>query len=112
LALSAAEPFPLDSSPLFAGPPQTEALQRRGKFLLSKPVEEALFIHKPALEQIRVVVHHKQGLYMIRLVNLILFLGCALVIAHYYGLGSLVQLTAGVAVALGLMRMLSSKRIP
>jgi len=49
---------------------------------------------------------------MIRLVNLILFLGCALVIAHYYGLGSLVQLTAGVAVALGLMRMLSSKRIP
>jgi hypothetical protein len=48
---------------------------------------------------------------MIRLVNLILFLGCALAIAHYYGLVSMVQLLAAVAVALGLMRVLSGKRI-
>ncbi|MGP8197973.1 MAG: hypothetical protein ACLQU4_00545 [Limisphaerales bacterium] len=47
---------------------------------------------------------------MTRLVNLGLFLGCALAVAHYYGWESLVQLAAGVAVALGLMRMLSSKR--
>jgi hypothetical protein len=46
---------------------------------------------------------------MTKLVNLTLFLGCALAVAHYYGLGSLFQLSAGVAVALGLMRVLSSK---
>jgi len=48
---------------------------------------------------------------MIRLVSLMFFLGCALMVAHYYGLGSMVQLLGAVAVALGLMRVLSSKRI-
>lgn len=81
------------------------------KFVVKARGERALFIHKPALEQSRVVVHHKQGLYMIRMVNLMLFLGCALAVAHYYGLGSLVQLTAVVAVALGLMRVLSGRRV-
>jgi hypothetical protein len=73
---------------------------------------------KPALEQSRVVGHHttgtvyrKQGESMIRLVSLMFFLGCALMVAHYYGLGSMVQLLGAVAVALGLMRVLSSKRI-
>ncbi|MGD0812430.1 MAG: hypothetical protein ABSA83_02400 [Verrucomicrobiota bacterium] len=47
---------------------------------------------------------------MTRLVNLGLFLGCALAVAHYYGSASLAQMAAGVAVALGLMRMLSGKR--
>jgi Flp pilus assembly protein TadB len=49
--------------------------------------------------------------YMTRLVNLILFLGCAVAFGHYYGLASLVQLTAVVAATLGLMRVLSSNRI-
>jgi len=48
---------------------------------------------------------------MIRLVNLVFFLGCALAVARYYGLGSMVQLLGAVAVAVGLMRVLSSKRI-
>ena len=48
---------------------------------------------------------------MIRLVNLIFFPGCALVVAHYYALGSMVQLLGAVAVALGLMRVLSGRRI-
>ena len=48
---------------------------------------------------------------MIRLVNLIFFLGCALAVGHYNGLGSTIQLLAAFAVALGLMRLLSSKRL-
>jgi hypothetical protein len=47
---------------------------------------------------------------MIRLVNLIFFVGCALALAHYYGWGAALQLLAAVAVALGLMRVLSSKK--
>jgi hypothetical protein len=46
---------------------------------------------------------------MIRLVNLIFFVGCALMVAHYYELGSTIQLLAVVAVALGLIRVLSGK---
>jgi hypothetical protein len=48
---------------------------------------------------------------MTRLVNLILFLGCALAVAHYYGLGSTVELLGAVAVVLGLMRVLSGRRV-
>jgi hypothetical protein len=48
---------------------------------------------------------------MIRLVILILFLGCALAVAHYYGLGSTVQWLGAVAVAVGLMRVLSGRRV-
>jgi hypothetical protein len=91
---------------------KTRALQTRGKFLLSNPGEKALLIPNPLWnKQSRVVVHHKHGLYMIRLVNLIFFPGCALVVAHYYALGSMVQLLGAVGVALVLMRVLSSKRI-
>jgi hypothetical protein len=46
---------------------------------------------------------------MFRLLNLVFFLGCALAVAHYYGLGSMLELLAVVAVALGLMRVLSGK---
>jgi hypothetical protein len=48
---------------------------------------------------------------MIRLVNLIFFVGCALAVAHYSGLGSTVELLIAVSVAVGLMRLLSSKRL-
>jgi hypothetical protein len=48
---------------------------------------------------------------MSRLLNASLFLGCALVVKHYYGLCSLAQWTAGVALALGLMRVMSGKRM-
>jgi hypothetical protein len=48
---------------------------------------------------------------MIRLVNLILFVGFALAIEHYYGLASMVQLTAVLVGTLGLIRALSSKRL-
>jgi hypothetical protein len=54
-------------------------------------------------------MHNRQGMYMIRLVNLIFFLGCALAVAHYYGLGSTLELLA--AVAVGLMRLLSNRRV-
>jgi hypothetical protein len=47
---------------------------------------------------------------MIRLVNLVFFVGCALLVAHYYGLGSTIELLVAVAVAVGLMRVLSKKR--
>ncbi len=82
-----------------------------GEIFVVKAGGKGIVNPKPALEQIGVVVHHKQGLYMIRLVNLIFFLGCALVVAHYYALGSMVQLLGAVGVALVLMRVLSSKRI-
>ena len=52
------------------------------------------------------------SLFMIRLVNLVFFLGCALAVAHYYGLGSMGQVLAAVAVTAGLMRLLSGKRDP
>jgi len=48
---------------------------------------------------------------MIRLVNLVFFLGCALAVAHYYALGTTIQLLAAVAIAFGLMRVLRGKRI-
>ena len=48
---------------------------------------------------------------MIRLVNLIFFLGCGLAVAHYYALGSTIQLLAAVAIAFGLLRVLSGKRL-
>jgi hypothetical protein len=71
-----------------------------------------------ALEQGRLVGHHtawivvrREGSFMIRLVNLVFFVGCALLVAHYYGLGSTIELLAVVAVAGGLMRVLSGKRI-
>ncbi len=48
---------------------------------------------------------------MIRLVNLVFFLGCVLAVAHYYGMASGIQMLAAVAVTFGLMRVLSSKRI-
>lgn len=47
---------------------------------------------------------------MIRLVNLIFFGGCALVVARYSGLGSTVELLVAVGVAVALMRILSSRR--
>ena len=53
----------------------------------------------------------EQGTCMIRVVNLIFFLGCALAAAHYYGWASAIQVFAAVAVTLGLMRILTSKRI-
>jgi hypothetical protein len=48
---------------------------------------------------------------MVRTVNLIFFLGCALAAAHYYGWASAIQVFAAVAITLGLMRILSSKRL-
>jgi hypothetical protein len=48
---------------------------------------------------------------MIRLVNLVFFLGCALAVSHYYGMASAVQLLTAIAITFGLMRILSSKRI-
>jgi len=48
---------------------------------------------------------------MIRLMTVVIFLGCALAVAQYYGLGSTLQLLAALAVALGLMRLLSGKRV-
>ncbi len=48
---------------------------------------------------------------MIRLVNLVFFLGCALAVGRYNGLGSTIQLLAAVVVALGLTRVLSGKRL-
>ena len=70
-----------------------------------------------ALEQGRPFGHHtwkldrKAGMNMFRLVNLIFFVGCALAVAHYSGLGSTIELLLSVSVAAGLMRILSSKRI-
>ena len=48
---------------------------------------------------------------MLRMVNLVFFLGAALLVAQCYGLGSTIELLGAVALALGLMRVLSSKRI-
>jgi hypothetical protein len=48
---------------------------------------------------------------MIRLASFILFGGCALAVAHYYGLGGAIQLLAVVGVAFGLTRILSRKRL-
>jgi hypothetical protein len=48
---------------------------------------------------------------MIRLVSLVFFLGCALAVAHYYALGSTVQLLGAIIIAFGLMRLLRGKRI-
>jgi len=48
---------------------------------------------------------------MLRLVNLIFFVGCALLAARYTGLGSTAELLIAVAFAAGLMRILSSKRL-
>ncbi len=53
----------------------------------------------------------RRGRNMIRLVNGIFFMGCALAVARYYGLGSTVQLLAALAIALGLMRLLSGRRV-
>jgi hypothetical protein len=39
------------------------------------------------------------------------FLGCALVVAHYYGIGSAIGLLAAVGVAALMMRLLSKKRV-
>lgn len=50
------------------------------------------------------------GTYMIRLVNVIFFVGCALAVARYSGLGSTAELLVAVVVAVGLMRVLSKKR--
>lgn len=47
---------------------------------------------------------------MIRLVNVIFFVGCALAVARYSGLGSTAELLVAVVVAVGLMRVLSKKR--
>ncbi len=47
---------------------------------------------------------------MMKLVNLVFFLGCALVVAHYYGLGSTIELLAAVCVGIFLMRVLSRRR--
>lgn len=48
---------------------------------------------------------------MIRLVSLVFFVGCALGVAHHYGMGSTLQLLGVVIVATGLMRLLSTKRL-
>jgi hypothetical protein len=47
---------------------------------------------------------------MLRLGNVILFIGCGLAVAHYYSFGRTVQILAALVVACGLMRLLSSKR--
>jgi hypothetical protein len=54
---------------------------------------------------------HDKESYMIRLVSLVFFLGCALAVAHYYALGSTVQLLGAIIIAFGLMRLLRGKRI-
>ncbi len=46
---------------------------------------------------------------MIRMANLVFFMGCALVVGRYYSLGSTIELLAVVGVALGLMRLLSRR---
>jgi hypothetical protein len=48
---------------------------------------------------------------MIRLVNLVFFIGCALLVARCYGLGRTIELLVAAAVAIGLMRVFSSKRL-
>jgi hypothetical protein len=48
---------------------------------------------------------------MLRLVNLVFFIGCALAVAHHYGFGSMFELLAAVICAGCLMRVLSSKRL-
>lgn len=48
---------------------------------------------------------------MIRLVNLIFFVGCALAVCHYTGLSSSVLFFAVVIATLWLIRFLSQKRL-
>lgn len=48
---------------------------------------------------------------MLKLINLIFFVGCGLAVAHYYGLGSTVELLAAVVFGVFLVRLLSSRRI-
>src|SRR5271170_4632573 len=73
--------------------------------------EEPVPWHKVGLSCNKDCALQARIVYMGRLVNLILFLGCAVAFGHYYGWASLVQLTAVVAATLGLMRILSGKRI-
>jgi hypothetical protein len=47
---------------------------------------------------------------MIRLVNLIVFGGCALAVAHYTGLGNTMELVGALVLAVCLMRVLSTRR--
>jgi hypothetical protein len=47
---------------------------------------------------------------MMKLANLVFFLGCALAVAHYYGWGSMAELLGVVTIAFCLMRVLSSRR--
>lgn len=48
---------------------------------------------------------------MLKLVNLVFFLGAALVVGRYYGWGSSLELLGAIAVALFMMRILSGRRL-
>jgi hypothetical protein len=48
---------------------------------------------------------------MIKLINLVFFLGCAIAVGRYYGWGSTMELLSVVIVSCCLMRLLSSRRI-